>query len=236
MPKLKGDKKTFIEGNTFYKEHTKDEFLYLKMLHGSTGLEIDQVMHDGTFYITMPKGHVISLDTIPKNKISGIQHIITDNIQFMLNQIAYLNNLGIYYSDCLQWLYYNDKLYLIDFDAAYSHEINRDYDNFNLLKNFFSYFEIDYSFVSESLKYLELFQTGDTFIYEFLKQYDMVETYNNLNDLTMQKNHVYHCRNTRHIQLKEKNIHIYGKSGNMIITDHLLNPETRNEWELLKIV
>lgn len=233
---MKDNKKTFISGKTFHKEYTESEFLYLKMLHGFTGLEIDQVMHEGIFYITIPADPVISLDTISKNKVSGIRHIITENIPFMLDQISYLNSLNIYYSDCLQWLYHNNKLYLIDFDTAYFHEINRDYDNFSLLKNFFSYFEIDYSFLSESLDMLDLFQEGIEALEFFNIEQEKIKLYNNLNDPSMQKNHVYHSRNTRHIQIKEKNIHVYGESGNMVITETLLNPEVRNEWELIKIV
>ena len=115
---MNGNKITFTKDKIFYKQYSKNEFLFLKMLHGTTGLEIG-ITADKQ-YITMPKGNVISIDTIPKDKRNnaGIQSIIRKNIPFMLEQINLLNNLGIYYSDCLQWLYYNNRLYLIDMDAA----------------------------------------------------------------------------------------------------------------------
>ena len=53
----------------------------------------------------------------------------------------------------------------------------------------------------------------------------------------MQKNHVYYSKNQRHIQIKDiEYIHIYGESGNMLITETILNPEVAKEWELIKIV
>jgi hypothetical protein len=56
---MKGDKITFIDGKTFYKQYTKNEFLFLKMLHGSTNLEIS--ITPDKQYITMPKGNVSGL-------------------------------------------------------------------------------------------------------------------------------------------------------------------------------
>jgi hypothetical protein len=198
------------------------------MLHGYTGLEIDTIMHDGIQYITMPKDYVISIDTIPKNRRNMVKSIITENIPFILSQIYSLESLNIYYSDCLQWLYHNNKLYLIDMDVSYQ-GVDRDHSNYDLLKNFLSAFNIDYSFISESLNYLDLFKDGITL------DSKEIELYNKLNDETMIKNHVYYCRNQRHIQIKEKHIHIYGNTGNMIITETILSPETRKDWELLRI-
>lgn len=231
---MQGDKITFIKDKTFYKQYTKNEFLFLKMLHGSTNLEIG-LTADKQF-ITMPKGNIISIDTIPKEKRNnaGIKNIITKNISFMLEQINLLNDLNIYYSDCMQWLLYNDKLYLIDMDAAYFTTIDNNYNNHDLLINFLNLFNIDTSIITESRYFLALFQTEDiewTFYNEAEK-----ELYNSLNIPDMPKNHIYISRNQRHIQINIKNIHIYGESGNMVITDTMLNPETVKEWELLKLV
>jgi hypothetical protein len=231
---MKGDKITFIDGKTFYKQYTKNEFLYLKMLHGSTNLEIS-ITADKK-YITMPAGNVISIDTIPKNKRNnaGIKSIIIKNIPFMLEQINLLNNLGIYYSDCMQWLLYNNRLYLIDLDAAYMTKIDYNYNNHDLLINFLNLFNIDTSMITESRYYLTLFQTEDiewTFYNDAEK-----ELYNRLNIPDMPKNHIYISRNQRHIQININNIHVYGNSGNMVITENILNPELCREWELLKVV
>lgn len=235
---MQGNKHTFINSQTktFYKQYTKTEYTYLKMLHDYTGLTINLVTinnsnNNNTQYITMPAAHVISIDTIPQKRRSNLSHIITANIPFILDQISYLNNLGIYYSDCLQWLYYQNKLYLIDFDTAYMNKIDYNYNNYDLLKNFLSAFNIDYKFITESLNYLDLFQ-GDGFSFSDKEQ----ELYNKLNDPTMLKNHIYYSSNRRHIQLNIPNIHIYGSTGNMIITETILNPELKNEWELIKIV
>lgn len=231
---MKGDKITFIDGKTFYKQYTKNEFLYLKMLHGSTNLEIS--ITPDKQYITMPKGNVISIDTIPKEKrnSAGIKNIIIKNIPFMLDQVNLLNNLGIYYSDCMQWLLYNNRLYLIDMDAAFQTTIDNNYNNHDLLINFLNLFNIDTSMITESRYFLTLFQTEDiefTFYNEAEKQ-----LYNSLNIPDMPKNHVYISSNQRHMQININNIHIYGESGNMIITEHILNPELCQEWELLKVV
>jgi hypothetical protein len=231
---MKGDKITFIDGKTFYKQYTKNEFLFLKMLHGSTNLEIS--ITPDKQYITMPAGNVISIDTIPKNKRNnaGIKSIIIKNIPFMLEQINLLNNLGIYYSDCMQWLYHDNRLYLIDLDAAYFTKIDYNYNNHDLLINFLNLFNIDTSMITESRYYLTLFQTEDiewTFYNDAEK-----ELYNSLNIPEMPKNHIYISRNQRHIQININNIHVYGNSGNMVITENILNPELCREWELLKVV
>jgi len=231
---MKGDKITFIEGNIFYKQYTKNEFLFLKMLHGSTNLDIG-ITTDNK-YITIPKGNVISIDTIPKEKRNnaGIKSIIIKNIPFMLAQVNLLNNLGIYYSDCMQWLLYNNRLYLIDMDAAEFKTIDYNYNNHDLLINFLNLFYIDSSMITEPRYFLTLFQTKDiewTFYNDTEK-----ELYNKLNIPDMPKNHVYISRNKRHIQINTKNIHVYGQSGNMVITEHLLNPELCEEWELLKVI
>lgn len=231
---MNGNKTTFTKDKTFYKQYSKDEFLFLKMLHGSTGLEIG-ITTDKKF-ITMPKGNVISIDTIPKDKRNnaGIQSIIRKNIPFMLEQINLLNSLGIYYSDCLQFLLHNNRLYLIDMDAAFQTTIDNNYNNHDLLINFLNLFNIDTSIITESRYFLALFQTEDiefTFYNEAEKQ-----LYNSLNIPDMPKNHVYISSNQRHIQINANNIHIYGESGNMIITEHILNPELCREWELLKVV
>jgi len=230
---MKGDKKTFIEGNTFYKEHSKNEFLFLKMLHGETGLQIDTTMIDGIQYITMPAGHVISVNTIPKNKVKQVKHIIANNMPFIIKQVALLNGLGVYYSDNLQFLLYNNRLYLIDMDNSflYQYDTYNNYNNFDLLYNFLNYFSLDYSFIDESLNMLFLFQ-GDGF--SFFEE--ETRLYKQLNDPSMQKNHVYYSKNKRHIQIEQKNIHVYGKTGNIIITEMLLNPEIREQWELIRII
>jgi hypothetical protein len=113
-------------------------------------------------------------------------------------------------------------------DTSYQ-GVDRDHSNYDLLKNFLSAFNIDYSFISESLNYLQLFKDGITL------DKKEIELYNKLNDETMVKNHVYYSRNQRHIQIDVKNIHVYGEYGNILITEILLNPETRKEWELLRI-
>lgn len=233
---MNGNKKTFTENGYFYKEYTKNEFIFLKMLHGENDLHLDTIIKDGIQYIEMPYNHVISIDTIQKNHRHAISHIIYDNIPFMLKQINLLNDLGIYYSDCLQWLLLDDnRLYLIDFDTAYFTTIDYNYNNHDLFINFLKSFEIDTSYITESLQYLNLFRCDDidnTFYDESKKT-----QYKHLNDPDMQKNHIYHCKNQRHIQLIDigKYIHIYGKSGNMVITEKLLNPEIVKTWELIKI-
>jgi len=232
---MKGNKRTFTEGEYFYKEYTKQEFYCLKMLHDIDGLHMDTITKNEIQYIEMPKGNVISIDTIPINKRDSIciKNIIISNIPFMIEQINYLNNLDIYYSDCLQWLYYNNKMYLIDMDAAFTTKIDYNYNNYDLLINFLTAFNINSSYITESLHYLNLFNEQDikfTFYDESEK-----ELYKKLNDPIMQKNHIYYAKNQRHIQINNKNIHIYGKSGNMVITETLLNPEITKEWELIKI-
>jgi hypothetical protein len=227
---MQGNKHTYIESGIFYKQYTKNEFTYLKMLHGITGLEIGY----NSEYISMPAGHVISIDTIPQNKRQNLKHIITANLPFMIQQVSYLNELGIYYSDCMQWLYYNNRMYLIDFDTAFTAEIDYNYNNFDLLINFLAAFDISSSFITESLHNLDLFRTEDiefTFYNDTEKQ-----LYNSLNNPTLQKNHIYYSRNSRHIQINMPNIHIYGESGNMVITETILNPEISHEWELIKII
>jgi len=232
---MKGDKKTFIEGKYFYKEYSKNEFYFLKMLHGVDGLHIDTITYNYILYIEMPKGHVISIDTMPKEKRSNVKHIIIKNIPFMLDQVALLNNLGIYYSDAMQWLYYNNRLYLIDFDIACMTKIGYNHNNYNLLIRFLAAFNIDYNFISESLYYLDLFKT-DAIDYTFYNDEEK-KLYNNFNKSDMQKNHVYYSKNQRHIQIKDiEYIHIYGESGNIVITEIILNPEVAKEWELIKIV
>ena len=228
---MKGDKHTFVENKTFYKEYTKNEYYYLKMLHDYTGLEIDTITTNNMEYITMPEGIVISIDTIPKNARSTVRNIITKNIPFMLEQIRYIQSLNIYYSDCLQWLYYNKKLYLIDFDIAYP-GVDRDHNNYELLSIFLGCFDINSSFIENSLRYLRLFQKGTN----KLMPKEQIELYNRLNDDTMQKNHIYYTSNRRHIQINVNNIHIYGDNDNYIITETILNPDTQKEWELIRIL
>ena len=231
---MNGNKTTFIKDKIFYKQYSKNEFMFLKMLHGSTGLQIG--ITDDKKYITMPAGNVISIDTIPKNKRNnaGIKSIIIKNIPFMLEQINLLNNLGIYYSDCMQWLCHDNRLYLIDMDAAYFTTIDNNYNNHDLLINFLNLFNIDTSIITESRYYLTLFQTED--IEWTLYNDTEKKLYNSLNIPNMPKNHVYFSNNQRHIQINIQNIHVYGESGNMIITEYILNPEVCNEWELLKVV
>ena len=232
---MKGNLHTFTDPTTklFHKETipSSNEFLFLKLLHGSTNLPVDTIMHEYKQYITMPSAHVISVDTIPKKDRNKVKYIITKNIPFMLKQINYLQNLNIYYSDCLQWLYYQGKLYLIDFDIAY-YGVDRNHNNYELLEIFLNCFDVDGSFISRSLRYLRLFQKGTNRI---MSKSD-IELYNRLNDPTMQKNFVYYSTNKRHIQISTKNIHIYTDLGNMIITDNILNPEITNEWELIRVV
>jgi len=229
---MKGNKKTFIDRTTktFHKEYTQSEFTYLKMLHGSTNLPINTVMYNDTYYITMPYDHVISIDTIPRSDREHMHSIISKNIPFMLEQISTLQALNIYYSDCLQWLYYRDKLYLIDMDTSYS-GVDIHHSNYDLLNNFLAAFDFDSSFISKSLSYLDLFQDGPS----LFTRANETDLYNKLNDNTMTKNHVYYCKNPRHIQLNTKHIHVYGDSGNMVITETILNPEIAREWELIRI-
>ena len=233
---MNGNKKTFKEGKMFYKEYSDSEFTFLKMLHGENNLHIDTLMKEGTQYIEIPYGHIISIDTIKKadRKSTCIKNIIINNIPFILKQVSLLNALGIYYSDCLQFLYYNDKMYLIDMDIAYFTDIDSNYNNYHLLLNFLHSFNVNTDLITESLKYLELFQESDI-DYTFYED-SMKALYKKLNDNTMQKRYVYHCRNGRHIQIDINNIHIYGNTGNMIITDTILNPDTQKEWELLRVV
>lgn len=232
---MKGDKITFSEGSTFYKEYSDHEFRFLKMLHGSTWLEIDTTIKDNKYFITMPKGNVISIDTIPKKKVSLIQSIIIENIPFMLQQIHLLESLNIYYSDCLQWLYHDNRLYLIDFDTAYI-GVDTDHSNYDLLHNFFTYFELDYSFIAESLDMLNLFKEGIYALEFFNLHPEKITLYNKLNDPAMVKNHVYYTKNQRHVQLKHhKYIHVYGNTGNIVITENIINPEIAKDWELVRI-
>ena len=228
---MKGDKHTFIHDGIFHKQYTKNEYYFLKMLHDYTGLEIDTITTNNMEYITMPEGIVISIDTIPKNARSTVRNIIIKNIPFMLEQIRYIQSLNIYYSDCLQWLYYNKKLYLVDFDIA-SLGVDRDHNNYELLSIFLGCFDVDSSFIENSLNYLRLFQKGTN----KLMPKEQIELYNRLNDNTMQKNHIYYTSNRRHIQININNIHIYGDNGNYIITETILNPDTQKEWELIRIL
>lgn len=234
---MQGNKKTFIEGEYFYKQYSKNEFYFLKILHGVDGLHIDTITCDGIQYIEIPKGHVISIDTIQKEKRNQVKNIIIKNMSFILSQVSLLNQLGIYYSDVMQWLYYNNRLYLIDFDTAYMTKIDCDHNNYDLLINFLVAFDIDYNFIKESLCYLDLFKTDASDIdYTFYNDAEK-ELYNRLNKPDMQKNHVYYSKNQRHMQINHiANIHIYGESGNMLITETILNPEVAKEWELIKIV
>lgn len=196
-----------------------------------TSLPIDTITANNKQYITMPSSHVISIDTIPKTDRNKVKHIITKNIPFMLKQIMYLQQLNIYYSDCMQWLYYQGKLYLIDFDIAYF-GVDRDHNNYELLQIFLNCFDIDNSIIGKSLRYLRLFQKGTN---KLMSKFD-IETYNSLNDPTMVKSHIYYSTNKRRIQLSTTHIHIYTEYGNLIITDHILNPEIAREWELIRVV
>jgi len=231
---MKGQLHTFIDpiSNTFHKElpNNSQEFLFLKMLHGMTSLPIDTIMYNYKQYITMPSSHVISIDTIPKKDRNKVKHIIVKNIPFMLKQINYLQQLNIYYSDCLQWLYYQGKLFLIDFDIA-SYGVDYLDSNYSLLYNFLTAFNIDCSIISDSIRYLDLFRDGLS-----LNTEEEQITYNILNDPSMVKNYIYYSTNKRHIQISTKNIHIYTDLGNMVITDHILNPEITKEWELIRVV
>lgn len=152
-----GNKKTFINGNKFYKEYTKNEFLYLKMLHGETGLEIGLETVDGIQFITMPKMHMISCDDIPQKRRQNVRHIIVDNIPFILKQIRLLTALKINYTDQMQFGYYNDKMYLIDFDFSFPMQQGDECINYELFNNFLTAFGIDSSFINESLKLLVLY-------------------------------------------------------------------------------
>jgi hypothetical protein len=230
---LNGNKKTFISEDKkyFYKQYSKNEFYFLKMLHGVDSLHLDTITDNNTEYIEMPAGNVISIDTIPKNHRNSIRHIIINNIPFMLSQVNYLNELGIYYSDAMQWLYYNNKMYLIDMDAAYMTKIDYNYNNYDLFINFLSAFNIDSSYITEALHYLLVLQSNDDI---FLLDEDK-NIYNRYHNNNLQCKHVYYSRNQRHIQININNIHIYGEYGNMLLTETLLNPELMKEWELIKI-
>ena len=103
-----------------------------------------------------------------------------------------------------------------------------------MLINFLNLFNINTSIITESRYFLTLFQTTDI-EYTFYNNTEK-ELYNSLNIPDMQKNHIYISRNQRHIQINTNNIHVYGESGNMVITEHILNPELCREWELLKVV
>ena len=228
---MKGDKKTFIEGEYFYKEYNKNEYYFLRMLHSEYDLPIDTIMKNGIQYIEMPKGNVISIDTIPtkKRNTDCIRNIIVKNIPFMLQQVIKLNNMGIYYSDCMQWLYYDNRLYLIDMDIAYMTNIDYAHNNYDLLFNFLLAFNIDYNHIREALNMLQLFQSGDSLLDE------EIEIYNKLKNDSIAAKHVYYCKNERHIQIDIDNIHIYGKTGNILITGTILNPVLAAEWELMRI-
>jgi hypothetical protein len=80
--------------------------------------------------------------------------------------------------------------------------------------------------------FLGLFKWGIDFCFEPSE----IELYNKLHDDTLISNHIYYCRNQRHIQITDiKYIHIYGKNGNMVITENILNPEIIKDWELIRI-
>jgi hypothetical protein len=232
---MNGNKKTFSKGNMFYKEYSKNEFMFLKMLHGVDGLHLDTITFDNTEYIEMPKGHVISIDTIQKNQRNSIRHIIIENIPFMLQQVSLLNELGIYYSDAMQWLYVNDKMYLIDMDISYFTTIDYSYNNYDLFINYLSTFDIDSSYITESLHYLDLFQTDKNDINDTFYSASYKELYNKLHDDTIQVKHIYFCRNQRYIQANIKNTQVTDDNGTYYITEHILNPEIVNEWELINI-
>ena len=202
---MKGDKKTFIEGKYFYKEYSKNEYYFLRMLHSEYDLPIDTIIKNGIQYIEMPKGNIISVDTIPakKRNTDCIRNIIIKNIPFMLQQVIKLNAMGIYYSDCMQWLYYENRLYLVDMDISYMTNIDYNYNNYNLLFNFLLAFNIDYNYISESLNMLQLFQDGCSLIDE------EIELYNRLNKPDMQKNHIYYSKIKDIYKLKILNIFTY---------------------------
>jgi hypothetical protein len=180
----------------------------------------------------MPFGYVISIDTIKADKRNSdsIKHIINSNIPFMLEQVNRLNELSIYYTDCMQWLYLNDKLYLIDMDFSFTETIDYNHNNYSLLNNFLSAFNVNSSYISESLRMLDLFQCEGCSLIK-----SETELYNKLHNDNMKYNHVYYCRNQRHIMLKTEYVHIYGNTGNIVITDNLLSDNIINEWELIKI-
>jgi hypothetical protein len=181
----------------------------------------------------MPKGNVISIDTIPKEKRNStcIKNIIIKNIPFMLSQVSLLNNLGIYYSDAMQFLYVNDKMYLIDMDVSYMTTIDYKYNNYDLLINFLSAFNIDSTYITEALHYLWIFQQSDN---NFLLQSD-TDIYNKLHDDTIQAKNIYYSRNQRYVQINLKNLQITDDNGTYFITEHVLNSELANDWELIKI-
>ena len=67
---MQGNKKTFIEGEYFYKQYSKNEFYFLKMLHGVDAMHIDTITCDGIQYIEIPKGS--------KNKINKKEELIKE--------------------------------------------------------------------------------------------------------------------------------------------------------------
>jgi len=228
---MQGDKQTFIKDKTFYKEFTQNEFMLLKILHdGVTNLKIDFEMVDNKQYITMPADHIISTDTIAKNRRSNLTHIIIENIPFILKQIQYLTVLQINYSDNLQFLYHDNKMYLIDMDIShFDYDSYNQYNNYHLLYCFLSAFNIDHNMISDCIHYLQLFQNGCTL--EDAKQ----TIYDKLNRPEMQKNHVYYCRNQRYIQADVKNIQLLTDNANVFITETILNPDIIDEWELIRV-
>lgn len=237
---MKGDKKYFIKNDKFYKEYTKNEFMFLKCLHGENEeFTIDTLMIDGVQYIEMPAGHVISIDTIAKNKRDQVKHIIIENIPFILKQIALLNRLNIYYSDVLQFCYVNNKMYLIDFDTANIID-DRDkihYDNFSLLYNFLYVFNIDGNFINTAIRTLKLLSEKGKY---FLLAEDK-ELYNKYFDPTNIPNNVYYSQNNRYCQLNNDNVQILASevddnlNGNYIFTQTVLNPKVIDEWEMVAI-
>lgn len=238
---MNGNKKYFIKGNKFYKEYTKQEFLFLKCLHGEHEQEfpIDILMIDGVQYIEMLEGNVISIDTIKKedrNDIS-IRNIIINNIPFILKQISLLNRLNIYYSDQLQFVLINHKLYLIDFDAAEYKIINHDYDNYTLLAIYLRTFNIDSTFITKGLIMYEALRkqnylTLDKTIRELHKKYFYE---------LMIPNYLYYSQNNRYCQLNINNTQIPASEidnkikGNYVYVDTFLTPSEVEEWELIKI-
>ena len=227
---MKGDKTTFKKDASFYKQYSDNEYKYLKMLHDYTELPITTENN----YIKMSYGKIISIDDIPKEKRHQVKHIITKNLDFILSQIAYISKLGISYNDTLQFLYYNKKLYLIDFDIATTEDDAKE-NNYNLLYTFLKQFNINSSFINESMYYLELFKySPDAFL--DISESD-IELYNKKVNPATTYNHVYYSSNSRHIQITEdiEYIHVYGKTGNIIITEKILNEDITNEYELIRI-
>ena len=97
-------------------------------------------------------------------------------------------------------------------------------------------FNINNNFIQEALQYLELFKEKEEDIKDSFYNEEEKSLYNRLNNPAMQKNHIYYSRNQRHIQIDAEHIHIYGNTGNMVITELILNPEEIANWELIKIV